>query len=126
MGAGESVKRPHEAEEQTKEQGSSKKYRQDLVSLPTRQYLDQTVVPILLQVTTHHVTLGPNLIKVILAKHGRCGTPCPLYQVIIPALVVCLFLEHNKVVIDYTRKAVPSKLVDFVALADNEEMLFKI
>ena len=29
----------------------SKKYKQDLASLPTRQYLDQTVVPILLQVT---------------------------------------------------------------------------
>ena len=48
--AGEGVKRPHEAEEQTKGEGSSKKYRQDLASLPTRQYLDQTVVPILLQV----------------------------------------------------------------------------
>jgi len=47
--AGEGVKRPHDAEEQTKGEGSSKKYRQDLASLPTRQYLDQTVVPILLQ-----------------------------------------------------------------------------
>ena len=28
----------------------SKKHKQDLASLPTRQYLDQTVVPILLQV----------------------------------------------------------------------------
>ena len=28
----------------------NKKYKQDLASLPTRQYLDQTVVPILLQV----------------------------------------------------------------------------
>lgn len=27
----------------------NKKYKQDLASLPTRQYLDQTVVPILLQ-----------------------------------------------------------------------------
>jgi len=27
----------------------AKKYKQDLASLPTRQYLDQTVVPILLQ-----------------------------------------------------------------------------
>ena len=32
------------------EQGG-KKYKPDLASLPTRQYLDQTVVPILLQVT---------------------------------------------------------------------------
>ena len=29
---------------------NNKKYKQDLASLPTRQYLDQTVVPILLQV----------------------------------------------------------------------------
>ena len=52
--AGEGVKRPHDAEEQTKGEGSSKKYRQDLASLPTRQYLDQTVVPILLQVINYH------------------------------------------------------------------------
>lgn len=50
-GAGEGVKRPHEAEDQPKGEGSSKKHRQDLANLPTRQYLDQTVVPILLQVT---------------------------------------------------------------------------
>ena len=31
-------------------EAGSKKYKQDLASLPTRQYLDQTVVPILLQV----------------------------------------------------------------------------
>lgn len=42
-------KRPHESDEQGKTEGSSKKQRQDLASLPTRQYLDQTVVPILLQ-----------------------------------------------------------------------------
>merc|ERR1712240_371172 len=47
--SGEGVKRPHEAEEQAKVEGSNKKHRQDLANLPTRQYLDQTVVPILLQ-----------------------------------------------------------------------------
>ena len=31
-------------------EAGSKKYKQDLANLPTRQYLDQTVVPILLQV----------------------------------------------------------------------------
>ena len=31
---------------------SNKKHKQDLASLPTRQYLDQTVVPILLQVVS--------------------------------------------------------------------------
>ena len=31
-------------------EAGTKKYKQDLASLPTRQYLDQTVVPILLQV----------------------------------------------------------------------------
>jgi len=30
-------------------EAGSKKYKQDLANLPTRQYLDQTVVPILLQ-----------------------------------------------------------------------------
>ena len=54
LGAGQGVKRPLEDGERgggggEAEQGG-KKYKPDLASLPTRQYLDQTVVPILLQV----------------------------------------------------------------------------
>ena len=54
LGAGQGVKRPLEEGERgggggEVEQGG-KKYKPDLASLPTRQYLDQTVVPILLQV----------------------------------------------------------------------------
>ena len=54
LGAGQGVKRPLEDGERggggsEAEQGG-KKSKPDLGSLPTRQYLDQTVVPILLQV----------------------------------------------------------------------------
>merc|ERR1719187_2385065 len=45
---GEGTKRAHEGVEQG-ESGSSKKVKSDATGLPTRQYLDQTVVPILLQ-----------------------------------------------------------------------------
>ena len=38
---------------------SSKRAKQDLQSLPTRQYLDQTVVPILLQVAENVSQLRP-------------------------------------------------------------------
>ena len=38
---------------------SSKRAKQDLQSLPTRQYLDQTVVPILLQVPENLFQLRP-------------------------------------------------------------------
>ena len=45
------AKRPLEEEPAKLETGgNSKKYKTDLSGLPTRQYLDQTVVPILLQV----------------------------------------------------------------------------
>ena len=59
LGAGQGVKRPLEEGERgggggggEAEQGG-KKYKPDLASLPTRQYLDQTVVPILLQVRAY-------------------------------------------------------------------------
>ena len=49
VGAGQSDKRSHEGAEQG-ESGSAKRSKSDVAGLPTRQYLDQTVVPILLQV----------------------------------------------------------------------------
>ena len=55
LGAGQGVKRPLEeggGGGGEAEQGG-KKYKPDLASLPTRQYLDQTVVPILLQVRAY-------------------------------------------------------------------------
>ena len=48
------VKRPLEdgaGDSGPRTEAGNKKYKQDLANLPTRQYLDQTVVPILLQVT---------------------------------------------------------------------------
>ena len=50
-GAGTAVKRPLDTDHESGvRSGEHKKHKQDLASLPTRQYLDQTVVPILLQV----------------------------------------------------------------------------
>ena len=50
----QAVKRSHEtpgqAQERQEQDTAAKKLKQDLTNLPTRQYLDQTVVPILLQV----------------------------------------------------------------------------
>ena len=53
LGPGAAVKRPLEdaGDSGPRTEAGSKKYKQDLANLPTRQYLDQTVVPILLQVT---------------------------------------------------------------------------
>ena len=53
LGPGPGVKRPLEdaGDSGPRTEAGSKKYKQDLANLPTRQYLDQTVVPILLQVT---------------------------------------------------------------------------
>ena len=49
----QAVKRSHEtpgqAQERQEQDTAAKKLKQDLTNLPTRQYLDQTVVPILLQ-----------------------------------------------------------------------------
>ena len=54
VSGGEAGKRSLEQEEGGKAgeggSGGPKRQRQDLADLPTRQYLDQTVVPILLQV----------------------------------------------------------------------------
>lgn len=53
----QAVKRAHEVtgpaqlQETLQQDSGAKKLKQDLTNLPTRQYLDQTVVPILLQVT---------------------------------------------------------------------------
>lgn len=54
LGGAGAVKRPLEdaGDSGPRSEAGSKKYKQDLANLPTRQYLDQTVVPILLQVTT--------------------------------------------------------------------------
>ena len=51
----QAVKRTHEVAgpaqvQETLQDSGAKKLKQDLTNLPTRQYLDQTVVPILLQV----------------------------------------------------------------------------
>ena len=53
----QAVKRSHDLQapgpdrQDRQEQDGAKKLKQDLTNLPTRQYLDQTVVPILLQVS---------------------------------------------------------------------------
>ena len=65
-GVGEATKRALEEESggssKSGEGGSTKRQKQDLAGLPTRQYLDQTVVPILLQVggvTTQTMMMTP-------------------------------------------------------------------
>ena len=45
----QAVKRTIETPERTEPEIGAKKLKPDLANLPTRQYLDQTVVPILLQ-----------------------------------------------------------------------------
>ena len=60
----QAVKRPHEVagpaqlQETHHQDSQAKKIKQDLTNLPTRQYLDQTVVPILLQVNSQHQLLS--------------------------------------------------------------------
>ena len=57
-GAGPGVKRPLDTDHESGvRSGEHKKHKQDLASLPTRQYLDQTVVPILLQVCNIIISL---------------------------------------------------------------------
>ena len=45
----QAVKRPHDTPDRPEPELGAKKQKADLANLPTRQYLDQTVVPILLQ-----------------------------------------------------------------------------
>ncbi|GJQ82885.1 hypothetical protein Trydic_g2622 [Trypoxylus dichotomus] len=58
-----------------------KKSRVDLASLPTRQYLDQTVVPILLQALSYLAKERPpepiNALAAYLLKHKQAFEPSP-------------------------------------------------
>ena len=45
----QAVKRAHDTPDRVEPELGAKKLKADLANLPTRQYLDQTVVPILLQ-----------------------------------------------------------------------------
>lgn len=58
-----------------------KKTRVDLASLPTRQYLDQTVVPILLQALSYLAKERPpepiNALAAYLLKHKQAFEPSP-------------------------------------------------
>ena len=55
----EASKRSLEEDGKAGEGSGVKRQKQELAGLPTRQYLDQTVVPILLQVT--HTIAWPDL-----------------------------------------------------------------
>ncbi|XP_022918952.1 uncharacterized protein [Onthophagus taurus] len=59
----------------------AKKSRVDLASLPTRQYLDQTVVPILLQALSYLAKERPpepiNALAAYLLKHKQVFDPSP-------------------------------------------------
>lgn len=63
------------------ESQANKKTRVDLSSLPTRQYLDQTVVPILLQGLSYLAKERPpepiNALAAYLLKHRSTYDPSP-------------------------------------------------
>lgn len=63
------------------ESQANKKSRVDLSSLPTRQYLDQTVVPILLQGLSYLAKERPpepiNALAAYLLKHRATYDPSP-------------------------------------------------
>ena len=77
----QAVKRSHEtpgqAQERQEQDTAAKKLKQDLTNLPTRQYLDQTVVPILLQVINYNVGLGRNEIVVGPRQPGKGAAEGP-------------------------------------------------
>ena len=77
----QAVKRSHEtpgqAQERQEQDTAAKKLKQDLTTLPPRQYLDQTVVPILLQVINYNVGLGRNEIVVGPRQPGKGAAEGP-------------------------------------------------
>lgn len=66
---------------EVRDDAQSKKSRVDLSSLPTRQYLDQTVVPILLQGLSYLAKERPpepiNALAAYLLKHRSTYDPSP-------------------------------------------------